>query len=160
MQFEVNGNSFLFSFLHSCPRILINYYPTRCNFIINENSSNLTLPILDEKKRKESSSNRISRILSESCNDNYYNYIYYYYKSTRMKESPARRLNVPERVQKLHRIHDPAKSSHRDPLTPPSTPLFSKMLSLTERNPFTFYLNFTSHSRALNTSLTPLQKNI
>lgn len=34
-------------------------------------------------------------------------------------------LNVPERVRKLDRIHDPARSSHRDPLAPPSTPLFS-----------------------------------
>lgn len=33
-------------------------------------------------------------------------------------------LNVPERVRKLDRIHDPARSSHRDPLAPPSTPLF------------------------------------
>lgn len=59
------------------------------------------------------------------------------------------KTNVPERVQKLHRIHDPAKSSHRDPLTPlTSTPLFQRCyLSPKERkrerisrirvNPFT-----------------------
>lgn len=54
-------------------------------------------------------------------------------------------LNVPERVRKLDRIHDPARSSHRDPLAPPSTPLFSlkdaaftaRWISRVRANPFT-----------------------